>query len=122
MKFRDYFSNDFETAEDHYLPELKTKYYRSRNEEAKAAVIKLVELEKGYVKAISDTHHEVFFQCSDYSCIATIISTRPTETAIDLKITTNSPFPRGKGRKIIIRLYEYLDKKLPYKGAGLYRN
>lgn len=121
MKFRDYFTNDFETGENHHLPELKTRYYRSKYDEAKDTILKLIEIEKGYLKAISDAHHEVFFQGPNYSCIATIISTRPTETAIDLKVTTNAFIPWGRGRKIIMRIYEYLDKKLPFKGVALYK-
>ncbi|MDD3999983.1 MAG: hypothetical protein PHX62_03715 [Bacilli bacterium] len=121
MKFRDYFTNDFETGEAHYLPELKTRYYRCRNEEAKKQVLKVVEEENGKIRAILDDHHEIFFETSSYTCTCTIISTFITETAIDIKITTNKMFPFGAGRKVIMRLYEKLDKRLPFKGVALYK-
>jgi hypothetical protein len=121
MKFRDYFSNDFETSDTHYLPELRTRYYRCRYEAAKEAVLKLIQAEKGKVLAILDEHHEIFFQTPSYTSTITMINTHITETAIEIKMTTNSIFPRGLGRKIIMRLYDYLDKKLPFKGVGLYK-
>jgi hypothetical protein len=121
MKFSDYFSNDFETSENHYLPELRTRYYRCRNNAAKEASLKLIKDERGKVRAVNDEHHEIFFETSSYTCIFTIISPTITETAIDIKITTNKFLPLGAGRKIIIRLYEMLDKRLPFKGVSLYK-
>ncbi|NLD26182.1 MAG: hypothetical protein GX661_02350 [Acholeplasmataceae bacterium] len=121
MKFRDYFSNDFETSETHYLPELRTRYYRCRNDVAKEEVLKMISEEQGKVKAILDEHHEIFFQTPTYTSTITIISTHVTETAIEIKITTNRFLPFGVGRKIIMRLYDYLDKKLPFKGVSLYK-
>ena len=54
MRFGDYFTNDFETSENHYLPELRTRYYRCRNEAAKEQVIKLAEEEKAKIRDIND--------------------------------------------------------------------
>ena len=31
MKFRDYFANEFETSENHYIPTLRSHYYSVRN-------------------------------------------------------------------------------------------
>jgi len=122
MKFREYFSNDFETGESHSIPSLKTRYYRCRNEVAKETVIKMVELEKGVVKALIDEHHEIFFQCPSYTSTITLTNTRIGETAIDIKVTTYKLIPRGVGKKIIERLYKHLDSKLPFKGVSLYRS
>ena len=121
MRFKDYFSNDFETTDDHYIQELKTRYYRSDNTKAKEAVMDLIEHEKGKVKDIIDQYNEVFFQGPNYTCIITVITTRVAETAIDIKITTYKMIPRGYGKKVIERMYKYLDSKLPFKGVSLYR-
>ncbi|MCK9536217.1 MAG: hypothetical protein M0R05_01290 [Bacilli bacterium] len=121
MRFRDYFTNDFETGESHYLPSLRTRYYRCRNEEAKEAVMKVIKEEKGQVKAVLDEHHEVFFHAPQYTSTITLISPRMSETAIDIKITTYKLIPRGLGKKIIERLYKNLDSKLPFKGVSLYK-
>jgi len=121
MKIRDYFSNDFESGEDHYLPSLKTRYYRCRIEDVKAAILRFVEEEKGVVKAIMDEHHEIFFVTPNYSSTITYINTRIGEAAIDIKITTYRLIPWGAGKKTIERMYKYFDAHLPFKGVSLYR-
>lgn len=121
MKFRDYFNNDFETMEDHYLPELRTRYYRCTNETAKNAVMDLIENENAKIRDIVEQYNEVFFQGKNYTCIITVISPRIGETAVDIKVTTYKVLPRGLGKKIIERMYKYLDSKLPFKGVSLYK-
>lgn len=121
MRFKDYFSNDFETGENHYIKTLQTRYYRCRYEQAKEAVLKAVEQEKGRVKAMIEQHHEVFFQCPAYTSTITIIQTRIGEIAIDIKVTTYKVLPMGAGKKIIERLYHILDSMLPFKGVSLYK-
>lgn len=121
MKFRDFFSNDFETGENHYIPSLRTRYYRCRNEDAKKAVLNMIDVEKGKVKAIVEQHNEIFFQCPAYTSTITVISPRIGETAIDIKVTTYRMIPRGYGKQIIERLYKHLDANLPFKGVSLYK-
>ncbi|MGD9886500.1 MAG: hypothetical protein AB7T03_00890 [Bacilli bacterium] len=121
MKIRDYFSNDFETGEEHYLPTLKTHYYRSRMEDVKNAILRFVEEEKGVVKAIIDEHHEIFFVTPTYSSTIIFVNTRIGETAIDIKITTYKLIPWLAGKKIIEKMYKYFDSHLPFKGISLYR-
>lgn len=121
MKFRDFFNNDFETMEDHYIPELRTRYYRCTNEVAKQAVMDLIEYENAKLKEIVEQYNEIFFQGSNYTCIITVISPRIGETAIDIKTTTYKTIPAGAGKKIIERMYKYLDSKLPFKGVSLYK-
>lgn len=121
MKIKDYFNNDFETTEDHYLPELRTRYYRCSNETAKSVVMDLIDFEKGKVKDIIEQYNEIFFQGGNYTCIITVISPRISETAIDIKITTYKLIPWGAGKKIIERMYKYFDSKLSFKGVSLYK-
>ncbi|MCK9470945.1 MAG: hypothetical protein WC006_02795 [Bacilli bacterium] len=121
MKIKDYFNNDFETLEDHYIPELRTRYYRCSNDTAKKAVMELIESENAKVKDIIDQYNEIFFQAPNYTCTITVISPRIAETAIDIKITTYKIIAAGAGKKIIERMYKYLDSKLPFKGVSLYK-
>ena len=67
MKFSDYFSNNFETKEDHMYETLRTHYYRARLEEAKKEVLDLIEREKG--KIIDDNEISKFVDKSDVSDI-----------------------------------------------------
>jgi hypothetical protein len=121
MKIRDYFSNNFETGENHYLENLKTRYYRARNEEVKKVIDELIIAEKGVLKAKNDNFCEIFYECPEYSCTVVVISPRPTETAVDLNVTTYKILPFEKPTKIIDRIYKYLDSKLPFKGVSLYK-
>ena len=121
MRFSDYFRNDFETSDNHYLPELRTRYYRCRNEAAMEQVLNVAKAENAKIRDVNDVHNEIFFETPKYSCIATVISPTLTETAVDFKVTTNKLLPMGAGRKIIMRFYEMLDQKLPFKGVGLYK-
>jgi hypothetical protein len=121
MKYRDYFSNDFETAENHYLPSLRTRYYRCHNEQAMAAVKKLSQEFKAVLKNVDNERHEIIFENSRVAVTATITSPTYSETAVDFKVTTYSLLPRGKGKKYIEDLYTRLDKLIPFKDVALYR-
>lgn len=121
MKFKDYFKNDFETSEDHYIKALRSRYYRCRNEQAMDAVKALAKKEKATVKYIDVERHEIIFETSKYSITATFVSPSYSETAIDFKVITYKLLPMGKGAKIIEELYKKLDNLLPYKGVSLYR-
>lgn len=121
MRFRDYFRNDFETSENHHIQSLRSRYYRCRNEQGMDAVKKLAEEEKGTIKYVDETRHEIIYDTKTYSVTATITSPSFSETAIDFKIITYKLIPMGSGKKIIEDLYKKLDNLLPFKGVSLYR-
>ena len=112
MKFSDYFSNNFETKEDHMYETLRTHYYRARLEEAKKEVLDLIEREK---------YSEIYYETPSYNCTVTLIATTPVEIAIDFRVTTYNFISFGKGKKVIENLYKDLDSKLSYKGISLYK-
>jgi hypothetical protein len=120
MKFKDYFSNTFETSEHHYIPTLKSRYYSCRNEQALEAVRAVVKKLNAYIKFVDHDRHEVLFENPSYSGTATIVSLSYTVTAVDFMIITQSLLPLGKGKKIIEELYKELDKVIPFKDVGLY--
>lgn len=121
MKFRDYFSNNFETSENHEIDSLKTRYYRGRNEKVKEVAYDLIRQEKGTITDDIPQFSELIFNTSTYSATLTIVSPRMSETAIDIKVTTYYTIAAGRGKKIIERLYKYFDDNLPFKGASLYK-
>lgn len=47
--------------------------------------------------------------------VVTVVTVRPFETAIDFNVSTETPLPFdfGFSRKVIVELYERLDKSLP---------
>ena len=121
MKIKEYFSNNFETSEDHELESLRTRYYRARNEEVKEVAYDLIKQEKGSITDNITQFSELIFNTSTYSATFTIVSPRISETAVDIKITTYYTIAAGRGKKIIERLYKYFDTQLPFKGVSLYR-
>lgn len=121
MGIRDLFNNNYESSEDNSVKELKTRYYRNKYSEVIEVIHDLIKAEKGEIKAENENFLEIYFETIDYSCTATIVGIRPTETAVDFKVTTYKLIPNGKGKKIIERLYKYLDSKLSFKGVSLFK-
>ena len=121
MKFSDYFSNNFETKEDHMYETLRTHYYRARLEEAKKEVLDLIEREKGKIIDDNEKYSEIYYETPSYNCTVTLIATTPVEIAIDFRVTTYNFISFGKGKKVIENLYKDLDSKLSYKGISLYK-
>ena len=121
MKFRDYFNCEWETYEDHYIPELRSRYYRNRIDDAMEAVIKVAKDNGCMVKYVDKERHEIIFDNYKYTATATLTNLYAT-TSIDFKVSTNhGSFDFGRGPKYIKQLYEGLDKLLNYKGVGLYK-
>lgn len=121
MSFTEYFSNDWETAEDMDDPALRTHYYACRIDAAEEAVLATIKDEDGFVKNVDDVRHEIYYVSRAYACLMTLTPTRPTETAIDIKVETSYIFPAYRGKKAITRIYQKLGKRLDFKGTSLYR-
>ena len=121
MGFRDFFKKDFETSDNSSYPTLKTHYYRNRLDEVKKCIYEMIKLEKGNLQDENDVYQEILFETSGYSCIVKITSTTPIEHAIDFKVNTYNLLGLGKGKKVIERLYSYLDNNLQFKGIALFK-
>lgn len=120
MGLKDLFNNDYETSELAPSVELQTHYYRNRSDEVINVVKEMIKRENGTIKAEIPQFQEIFYETSGYSCTVVIVGVRPTETAVDFKITTYKLIANGRGKKIIKDLYQFLDSKLSFKGLGLY--
>jgi hypothetical protein len=121
MRFKDYFSNDFETSDNHYLNTLRTHYYRCTKDTAFMKMHEIIKEMRANVKYEDKVRGEIIFEVPSFMATATIVSPTYSETAVDLKVTTFSLLPLGKGKKIIEDLYKKLDNKLPFKGLSLYQ-
>ena len=121
MKFREYFQSAFETSETHNIPSLRTRYYRCRKEDAMNTLLKIAKSKKVYNFYKNEHFYEVSYETSGYIFYAKIVSTSVMETSVDIKVTTKTLFPFGKGKKIIEEYYSELDKLLPFKGVSLFR-
>lgn len=120
MGIRDLFNNNYETGENTKEALLQTHYYRNRSNEVIDVIKEMIKEEKGEIKAEIPNFLEIYYETVGYSATVTIVGVRPTETAVDFKVTTYKLIAAGKGKKIITKLYEYLDKRLSFKGLSLY--
>ncbi len=120
MGFKDLFNNNYETEENSAVLELQTHYYRNRLDDVIDVCKAMIKEQKGEIKAEIPNFLEIYYETVNYSATITIVGVRPTETAVDFKITTYKLIPNGKGKKVIIELYKYLDSKLSFKGLSLY--
>lgn len=121
MRFRDYFSKNFETRDNNFYESLRTHYYRTRYDNAIETIHELVETFGATIIDENEKFKEVLFESSEYSCTTIITEITPVEIAIDFKITTFNLIGMGKGKKAIEKFYSFLDKKLSFKGIGLYK-
>jgi hypothetical protein len=121
MSFRDYFKKDFETGEESIYKTLKTHYYRERCEDIEAEIIDMIEkVEMGKIINVDDERKEVFYKTKDYEAIITLVEHRFKETSVDMIVSVTNIIPFLKPKKIIERLYKYLDTKLTYIGSSLF--
>jgi hypothetical protein len=112
-----YFSNNQETRDQHWDPALKTNYYKIKKEEGFNFLKEVVNHSPEYkLNAISEEHGEMSFHTKKGKktfIVATVIMVRPFRTAIDFAVTSEGvlPFDFGHSRRVIIHLYERLNKE-----------
>lgn len=121
MKLGDYFKNHFETHDNSEYPELCSRYYRARLEDAIKVIKDLVEKNNDKLIDENEYYNEYLFQSPKYSCTAKITVITPVEVGIDFNISTYSIIGMGKGIKYIKEFYEFIDSRLSFKGSSLYR-
>ncbi|MFJ5965212.1 MULTISPECIES: cytosolic protein [unclassified Bacillus (in: firmicutes)] len=119
QKMKQFISNHTETSDRHPVSELKSRYYKSTNKQVFEVVeamlsrkdsfqVTSVSAERGEISAKIRTPKKAFI-------VATVISIRPFETAVDFNVTTETALPMdfGYSKKTVLSLYEELDKQLP---------
>lgn len=121
MRFRDYFSNDFETSENHNINSLRSHYYRCNKDKAFEGLRQVVGDLKAVIKYEDRERGELIFENRNFAVTVTVVNPSYIETSIDFKITTFRMLPLGKGKKYIEDMYKCLDSILPFKGIGLYK-
>ncbi|MBD3860312.1 cytosolic protein [Bacillus sp. 28A-2] len=117
--FKQLISNHTETSDHHSVSELKSRYYKSTNAQAFQAVEAILSRNDSYqVTSVSAERGEISANIRKPKkafLVATVISIRPFETAVDFNVTTETALPTdfGYSRKTVLSLYEELDKQLP---------
>lgn len=120
MSFRSYIGTIAETQELHPFVGLRSRYYKTNYQKAKAVVLENAEKMKLDVRNINDEHKEILLQSNRYHIIVTLVQVTPIETSVDFKVEMYGMFGFHRPRKMIMSFYEYLDNNLPFKGVGLH--
>ncbi|UYO34794.1 cytosolic protein [Bacillus zhangzhouensis] len=119
QKFKRFMSNHTETSDEHPLSELRSHYYKSTNAQVFQAVEAILSRNDSYqVTSVSAERGEISANIrlpKKAFLVATVISIRPFETAVDLIVTTETALPTdfGYSQKTVVSLYDELDKQLP---------
>ena len=123
MGLQTFFSNHSETRDKHSDEQLRSHYYKTTNKKAIDAVKKVINHLDGYhINSVSEERGEISISIKKGRkafVVATVVSVRPFETAIDFAVTTETlllPIDFGYSKKVIINLYQRLDKELPLIG------
>ncbi|MCR6474024.1 cytosolic protein [Bacillus safensis] len=119
QKFKRFMSNHTETSDEHPVSELKSHYYKSTNAQVFQAVETILSRSDSYqVTSVSAERGEISANIrlpKKAFLVATVISIRPFETAVDFNVTTEMALPTdfGYSQKTVLSLYDELDKQLP---------
>jgi hypothetical protein len=120
MGLKTFLTNNAETRELHVDPELRSRYYKTTFKKVKQVIDQYCDELGIVIVNVDEVHGEMFLQTSKYHMIASIIQVNPLETAVDLKVQTYQLIGRNVPKAKIAKMYEYLDKNLPFKGVGLH--
>ncbi|KZZ85935.1 hypothetical protein [Bacillus sp. SJS] len=124
-KVQAFFSAHSETAETHQDPELRSRYYKATAKKAMEAVQAAAAVRGGCkVTSVSEERGEISVQIQKPKSallVATVISVRPFETAIDFSVSSDTALPTdfGYSRKVILVFQQKLDSELKFVGSGL---
>ncbi|MCM2991182.1 cytosolic protein [Bacillus safensis] len=119
QKFKRFMSNHTGTSDEHPVSELKSHYYKSTNAQVFQAVEVILARNDSYqVTSVSAERGEISANIrlpKKAFLVATVISIRPFETAVDFNVTTETALPTdfGNSQKTVLSLYDELDKQLP---------
>lgn len=112
MGFSDFFSNDFETSNNHSNNRLKTRHYRGEYNKVKAAVIVACGVLNLEVQEVNEEYHEIRCDNRKQEMIIDIFSNSYFDQAVDVKVNTKYLLSCGRGIKLIEEFYSLLDKAL----------
>src|SRR5690625_4426470 len=106
-----YFNNHSESSDNHWDPELRTKYFKTTKDKAFDHILRYFRQHpRAEINSTSEKHGEISVNFKGKRrafIIATVIMVRPHKTAIDFSIMTEGGiFDLGFSHKLIPKLYE----------------
>lgn len=119
-----FFTTNTETSDEHWDERLKSRYYKSNSKKTLQAVVEVLNGFDGIsITSVSDDRGEIsasIRQPRKGFVVATVVSVRPFETAVDFNVLTETILPSdfGNSKRVVYNLYEKLDQKLTKAQAG----
>lgn len=112
--FKDFFSNEFDTAlsKDN---ETKTHSYGNDYNKVKEEVIYVLKKKGFNLINVDDKYCEILLESKKGSVICTINQVSYYENMVDFKVVTHYVFPCARAKKLVIALFEELNRKLTLK-------
>lgn len=117
-------SSRTETAERHAIEGLRTRYYKTSKDKALRAVEELLRASNWTITRSENDRGEIVAKHTKGKkmlLVATVITVKPFRTAIDFSCSVDTVLPSdfGYSRKVILSIYQEIDKELTYVGSGL---
>ena len=112
MGFSDFFSNDFQTTDNHSNSVLKTRYYRGDYNKVKSEIIDIAKRMGFIVQEVNDDYKEIRVDSRRQEMIFNVFSISYFEQAVDIKVNTRYLLACGRGIKLIESFYKELSKNL----------
>ncbi|ASB87957.1 cytosolic protein [Bacillus sonorensis] len=118
QKIQGFFSTHAETSDHHPLDELKSRYYKATAKQALEAVKEVLDgLDCCTAISVSEERGEISAEVAKPRkafLVATVVSVRPFDTAVDFNISTETFLPTdfGYSRSMVSSVYRELDRKL----------
>lgn len=120
MGVTSFFKTIAESKELHSDVQLRSRYYKTNYQKAKAVLLEYAKQESIDVRNVDDEHRELFFQGSRFHIIVSLVQVNPIETSVDFKVEYYGLLGMNRPKNTILKLYQYLDQNLSFKGVGLH--
>lgn len=122
---KSFFSTNSETKENHVNETLRTHYYKSTKEKVMKEIEAMLNQKTGFtVASVNEDHGEIIVHVKKGKkafVVITVIMVKPFRTAVDVSVSTDTFLftDFGSSRKMIIELYEEMNKRMEFVGTGL---
>lgn len=114
-KIKALFGSHFETKDQHYINELRTKYFKTTKDRLYKGCFNIIEKDSNLqLLAESIERGEIsarFASGKKGICVLTIVSVAPFQTAVDISITIDKGYNFGFAQKVVQSFYQKLGQE-----------
>lgn len=118
MAISDYFKNSFETSNVNSDEQLRNHYYGSDVLTTQNQISTTLKRAGFKLMNVDNHYHEMLFTNKKVEVIVTLLEMSMYETGVAMKVNTHYLISFARGKKVIIDIYNLLDKTLVLKSKG----